>query len=69
MTPMTPDAGRGMTELIGNMEVIGDLDYDNVKIALQGDASRAITIYKPGSNITIRTFPHLREIDRENLMI
>ena len=22
MTPMTPDAGRGMTELIGNMEVI-----------------------------------------------
>ena len=48
LNPMTPDAGRGMTELIGNMEVIRDWDYDNVKLAIQGDANRAITVYKPG---------------------
>ena len=69
LNPLTPDARRGMTELIGNMEVIGDFDYDNVKTALQGDVNRAITIYRPDSNITIRSFPHLRDLDRENLVI
>ena len=59
MTPTTQDARRGMTELIGDMEVIRDWDYDNVKLAIEGDTNRAITVYKPGSNITIRTFPHI----------
>ena len=30
---------------------------------------RALTVYKTASNITIRTFPHLRELDRDNLLI
>ena len=62
MTPPTQDARCGMIELIGPMEIIRDWDYDNLKLAIEGDTNRAITVYKPGSNIT-------RDMDRENLMI
>ena len=58
-----------MIEPIGDMEIICDWDYDNLKLAIEGNTNRAVTVYKPGSNITIWTFQHLRDMNRENLMI
>ena len=44
MTPPTQDARLGMIELIGPMEIICDWDYDNLKLAIEGDTNRAITV-------------------------
>ena len=60
--PLTPDTNeerRGMTELIGPMEVLQDYDYANLKQNILNNEDRSLTAYRPASNISIRTLPHL----------
>ena len=56
-------------ELLDNMELLRDYDYDNVRLAIQQSRTSALIVYKPNSTVNMRTVASIRRQDTENLAI
>ena len=60
---------RGIVELLDNMELLRDYDYDAARLAIQQNINRALIVYKTNSTVNMRTVASIRTQDTENLAI
>ena len=69
---LRPNVGRqqrGIVELLQDMELLRDYDYDAVRLAIQQTLNRALIVYKTNSVVNMRTVASIRAHDMDNLTI
>ena len=67
-TPTTR-AVNGLTDLIGDVIQLNDLNYPETKRAITENNPVQYQNVRTGSDINLRTFQHIRDAERENLII
>ena len=60
---------RGIVELLDNLELLMDYDYENVRLAIQQSRTHALIVYKTNAVVKMRSVASSRRQDKENLAI
>jgi hypothetical protein len=69
---LRPDEGRkqhGIVELLQDMELLRDYDYDAVRLSIQQTNNRALIVYKTDTALNMRTVAAIRAQNMDNLAI